>query len=100
MSKTVHNYNVYDNGELILESVTPNEIRDYIGENIQNVGVYANSGHKFRGRYTFDFSDIETVVKSESELAFEKEWNDAIRPFKRVIWVKEGGRKLVIGGKK
>lgn len=99
MSKTVHHYNVYDYGVLILENVTSQEIREALGDNIQCITNYVISGHKFRGRYTFDFVN-DSEIKTESELAFEKEWNDAVRPFKNIIWVKEGGRRLHIGGKK
>ena len=93
MGKTLYTYDVYDNGELILKSLTPNEIRKQIGENVLNVTVYANSGHKFRGRYTFKFS-TNREVKTEQELSFEKEWNDAVAPFKHIVWVKEGGKRL------
>lgn len=85
MSKTIYHYNVYDNGELILENVTPKEIREAIGENIQNVTVYASSGHKFKGRYTFESANDDTIVKTQSELAFEKEWAEAVDPLKMLF---------------
>ena len=92
-------YNVYDNGDLILENVSSYEIREHIGEKSLNIAVYANNGHKFKGRYTFEIID-EIDAKRQEEIEFINAWTEAVRPFKNVKWVKEGGRKLRIGGKK
>ena len=92
-------YNAYDNGEIILKNVTSQEIRDHIGEKALNIAGYANNGHKYKGRYTFEIVD-ETDAKRQEEIEFINAWTEAVRPFKNVIWVKSGGRKLKVGGKK
>jgi hypothetical protein len=94
-----YSYNLYDNGVLVLESANPKQIRDFTGINVKSPIGYAIRGHKINGRYTLELAD-ESYLESLSEEMFKKEWNDAIKPFKRVIWVKEGGRKLKVGGKK
>lgn len=87
MNKSV--YNVYDNGELVLESVFASEVREFLGSESLCVANYATFGTVFAGRYTISKAD-EDVARSE----FARAWNEAVAPFKRVQWVKRGGRKL------
>lgn len=94
-----YSYNVYDNGELILTNVTTAEIKEALGFAPPSIPQYVGTGHRFKGRYTFKWGKpVETV--DQTLLEFKKEWEEAIAPFKNVVWVKEGGRKLTIGGKK
>ena len=83
-------YNLYDNGELVLEEVLVKEIKAFLGVKDLNVSQYASLSVAFRGRYTIE--KIEERITLDEE--FIKEWNKAVEPFKRVIWVKSGGRKL------
>lgn len=93
----VNRYNVYDNGELILESVTRTDIIKAIGDAPVNITNYADRNVKFLNRYTFEV--VETVdQKLMTDADIIREWKAAVSLFKNVIWVKEGGRKLVIGG--
>lgn len=86
----INKYNVYDNGELILENATRKEIVETLGCTTINIPTYADKNVKFQKRYTFEVAGSEE--KEESD--FEREWNKTIRLFKNVVWVKEGGRKL------
>lgn len=86
----VNKYNVYDNGELILENATNGEILKYLGCTTINIPTYADKKVKYKKRYTFDVAGSE----EKEESAFEREWNKTVRLFRNVVWVKEGGRRL------
>ena len=92
-------YNVYDNGELFLENVRRKDILDKLGSVPGSITNYVERKHIFLGRYTFKYGECPRG-KSETLLYLEKEWEDAVKPFKKVIWVKSGGRKLKVRGKK
>lgn len=86
---------VYDGDKLILENATRKEIETFFGCNI-NFNMYDDGLKKFRGRYTI----IRKGTVEVGEDPFIKEWENAVAPFKKVEWCKEGGRKLRIGGRK
>ena len=91
-------YNIYDNGVMVIENVTSSEIIRYLkcskSINFQN---YADRNVKFRGRYTFEVNQCyNEVATTDMRDGFCEEWEAAVRAFKNVIWVKEGGRKLCI----
>lgn len=91
-------YNLYDNGEKVMEDVTGAEIIRFLGcsksINLQN---YADRNVKFRGRYTFEINQYyNEVATTDMRDGFSEEWEAAVRAFKNVIWVKEGGRKLCV----
>jgi len=82
-------YNLYEDGKLVLENVFAGDITDYIGTNTIHVANYATNGVLYKGRYL--------MVKVDEDLdrsKFAREWNEAVAPFRRVEWVKSGGRKL------
>lgn len=82
-------YNVYDNGKLVLENAYAEDVGELVGNEKLNIHYYVRNHFIYKGRYR--------IEKADSELArsvFAREWNEAIAPFKRVIWVKSGGRKL------
>jgi hypothetical protein len=65
------------------------EIKEFLGNDKINVANYAGHGNIYGGRYL--------IIKAESDLpctAFAREWEEAVAPFRRVQWVKSGGRKL------
>ena len=82
-------YNLYDNGELVLENVYAGDIKDYIGTDKISVANYVEHGFTYDGRYTMEKGDPDLAHPQ-----FVKEWNEAVAPFRRVQWVKSGGRKL------
>ena len=92
----VNRYDVYDNGELILEGATRTDIKKAIGDAPNNITNYADRDVKFKGRYTFDLVSEYDIDITDAD--FIKEWKAAVDLFKNVIWVKTGGRKLVVGG--
>ena len=82
-------YNLYDEGELVLENVYAGDIKEYIGNDKINVSHYVENGVTYGGRYTMEKGDPDLVCSQ-----FAKAWNEAVAPFRRVQWVKSGGRKL------
>lgn len=90
-------YNVYDKGKMIMENVTHREIAKKIGCSTISIPAYIEAGNKYAGRYTFELSGV--VEANNAETAFARKWNAAVAPFKRVIWVKSGGKQLRVGGK-
>ena len=90
----VNKYNVYDNGNLILENVTQRMIVNTLGCTTISIPKYAEERMKWQKRYSFERCGVETPETIET--AFAREWNAVVALFKNVIWVKKGGRKLCI----
>jgi len=82
-------YNLYEDGKLVLENVYPEDIQDFFGNEKLSVAHYALNGFVYRGHFTMTKGDPELVRNM-----FSKAWKEAVAPFKRVQWVKSGGRKL------
>ena len=78
-------YDVYDHGELIAQRKTAREIADMIGVATKSVWNLAEFGTLVAGRYFISFSDDGSDYIDR----FVSEWEEAVRPFKRVKWVKE-----------
>ena len=95
----INKYNVYDNGELIMTCVTHREIAKKIGCSKISIPAYIESGHKYDGRYTFELCENEEKMDTFQEVIFKEKWNAVVAPFKNVIWVKSGGKRLKVGGK-
>lgn len=84
-------YDLYNRGEMILTAVNANEVKAYLGNYNLNVSKYVLQGSLYKGEYL--------IVQTGTEVInFEVEWEKAVAPFRRVQWVKSGGRKLKIGG--
>lgn len=92
----VNKYNVYDNGELVLEEVTHRVVVNALGCPTINVAMYAIQGTKYKHRYLFELCGTEGT-RAAVDPKFEREWNAAVALFKNVIWVKKGGRRLRVG---
>lgn len=82
-------YNLYEDGNLVLENVFAGDIKEYLGDDKLCVSNYAENGIVYRGHYTLEKADADLARSM-----FAREWNEAVAPFKRVEWVKSGGRKL------
>ena len=82
-----------------MEDVTSTEIiRELKCSKSINIQNYAEGKVKFRGRYTFEINQrYDEIATTDMREGFCEEWEEAVKPFKRVIWVKTGGRKLCIG---
>lgn len=82
-------YNLYEDGELVLENVYAEDIREFLGNEKLNVPHYAMNG--------IIYGEHFAITKGDPDLArsiFAKAWDEAVAPFRRVQWVKSGGRKL------
>ena len=95
----VNKYNVYDNGKMIMENVTFRDIAKEIGCSTISIPAYIEAENKYAGRYTFELYESDQPEPAVKETAFAREWNAAVAPFRRVIWVKSGGRQLSVGGR-
>ena len=91
-------YNVYDGDTLILENVRRTDIADYLGVKLPNITSYIRTGDRVLRRYTITYADEDKIPMSYEESVAQR-WAEAVRPFKNVIWVEKGGRKLRVGGK-
>lgn len=91
----IFRYNVYDNGELILQNAKRKEVVAKIGLNTISFARYAKEGAAYKGRYTFDIYEDDEKMDTLQETAFCEKWKVAVAPFKNVVWVKSGGRKLI-----
>ena len=84
-------YNLYDNGSLALQGVTRRDIESYLGEKLPTgITQYVKDKNKYKGRYLITYHD------KVNEDPFVREWNEVVKPFRNVIWVKEGGKRLVV----
>lgn len=92
----VNKYNVYDKGELVMKDATFREVAKRIGCSTISIPNYIENGNKYAGRYTFELCEADP--QETKETAFTREWNAAVAPFQKVIWVKTGGKQLRIGG--
>lgn len=96
MAKKIR-YNLYDNGKLVLEDATHLDIARAIGCNSIKISNYIKSNSRYKKRYTFEYSDEREQQVTPQERLFIQRWEEVVKPFKNVIWVKEGGRKLRVG---
>lgn len=86
-------YNVYDDDSLIIENATSGEITKALDCQTICINTYAEEKMKYKGRYTFVIVETEERIPGED---FVKEWQEMVKLFKNVIWVKTGGRKLYL----
>lgn len=88
------NYRLYDfhTNECLLTDVDRHKVAEYTGMNINSVTQYAKSGRVYKEKYTV--KRIDTNTQKIKKTKFEKEWDETVSLFKRVKWVKSGGRKL------
>ncbi len=82
-------YNLYEDGNLVLENVFAGDIKEYLGNEKLNISHYTEDGLVYGGRYVIKKGDLELA-----RTKFAREWDEAVAPFRRVQWVKSGGRKL------
>ena len=90
----VNRYDVYDDGKLIMQNATRGEIVDRINCSTINIPNYIDRNNKYKDRYTFKYSETDPETKMDS--AFAREWEATVALFKNVIWVKTGGKKLMV----
>lgn len=94
----MNRYNVYDNRNLILENVTRVEMLKVVDCSKIKIQDYIDEGRTYKGRYTFEYGDAGEKYNAAQQVAFEERWKEVVAPFRNVIWVKQGGKRLRVGG--
>lgn len=89
-------YDVYEGEELILQCVTKDEINKALGTNKTSLTQYIDNEWKLLKRYTLYVVYDEQRIADRIPDTFRSEWEKAIKPFRRVIWCKDAGKKLFI----
>ena len=96
----VNYYNVYEDGTLVLECVTANEIALKLGYTKQYVQKCIMNDRQLGGTYSIKYVANNSMTEEEEKnyqyATFPAEWEAAVKPFKRVRWSKHSGKKLVI----
>ena len=83
-------YDVYDkDGSLIIEKMTSAEIGAALNESPISIARCSNSDKLLKGRYGVVKAGEIKAGNVETEKIILKEWDKAVAPFKKVIWVKE-----------
>ena len=77
-----HRYNVYDGDTPIGFGMYPSQIREMLKIPWLKPGKYAKYGYLAEGRYRITSDDIE------------ERWEEAVKPFRKVQWMKYGGFNL------
>ena len=97
-------YDVYDlSGNKIIEESSGTEIAKALGTTVHNVTRSALEDRCMLNRYKVvrvgsEENDKESIVKR----MLLEEWDKIIKPFKKVVWVKESGpgvKELSVRGK-
>ncbi len=84
--------------------VTASQIRTEIVRKGVNVSQYALTGKNYGDWKIEEHFDVDTREKEKVNGIYPftesmlMEWNKLYEKFRKVIWVKEGGKKLKIGG--
>ena len=98
MPKTKH-YNVYDGDKLVLAYAKSSEVKVFIGNPKFNLYTYVNEGCKAYGRYTIICAEDEKNGYAPfNPKDFAEKWEAVCKPFRNVIWVQSGGRKISLWG--
>lgn len=84
-------YDIYDGDTLYLKCVSRNEINRIFNVNRASLTQYIDNDWKLNGQYTVVENKEHGFVDVS---AFTQEWEEAIKPFKRVIWCKNEGKQL------
>ena len=97
-------YDLYEGDALFLQCVTVAEVNKILGLNLHSLTKYVENNWMLCGRYKvcivegLDDEVKEDVKKYDTYKGgnFAELWEAAIKPFRRVIWCKDEGRKLMI----
>lgn len=87
-------YNVYDNGKMVLEDATAKEVCKYLESDNLRVAWYASEEKVYKDRYAIEKHEPEEKVDTVEEIAFKVRWEETVKLFRNVIWVKQGGKRL------
>lgn len=96
MGRETEYYDLYEGKQLYLQCVTRTEINRMLNINRNSYSEYVYNGYLLEGRYTVRFAGQSESKANETMQDFEEKWEEAIRPFRRVIWCHDEGKKLRI----
>ena len=86
-------YDVYEGDTLFLQCVTREEVNKALNINKKSLTSYAHSEWKLKGKYRIYPTGEKGIKKIQG---FPEAWEEAIKPFRRVIWCKGEGKKLKV----
>lgn len=101
MSKTAR-FNILYQGRLYRKNLTAAEITKEFGCKSAMVYQAANAGYKLNKVfgvekiYPEDEKKLENINKASLPDNFNEEWRRCTEVFKNVIWVKSGGKRLML----
>lgn len=88
--------NIYDGKALFLERVTLKEAEELLTIPKETIRFAMLDGKRvMKKRFTAKKVGYRTIKKEKSDKEMVLlEWDEIVKPFRNVKWVKEGGRKL------
>jgi len=95
-----HLYNIYDREDrLIGKNKTSAQIAQLFGSDQKYVTTCVLRGQRIRGKYRLEIVE-EDKIGGEVKPLLES-WDDVVKPFRNVIWVKQPGVGVKeLGGKR
>lgn len=90
-------YDVTDcEDNLVLESVTPDEIRKFVNMPNMKISDYLVGRSKLRDKYIIHETGRYVTLDGREYGAFGREWEKMRQMFKNVEWVTSGGKRLLL----
>lgn len=88
MAENAYLYDLYCEGRLIGRSKVALQIADLMGISTEQVAAFAKTGKPIHGRYKVIQQNKKVDVQRVIAL---QDWDNMVKPFRRVEWVKEPG---------
>ena len=86
-------YDVYEGDTLFLQCVTREEINKALNMNKNSLTQYVENNWKLKGIYRIYPTGEKGIKRIQG---FPEAWEAAIKPFRRVIWSRTEGKKLMV----
>lgn len=102
-------YNLYEGEKSVLENATYADVLEFTGLKSLKISHYIEKNclicERYRpekvGEWDKAFAKEKRVQKEQKKYIFTadtyREWKNICSKFQKVIWVKQGGKKLMIG---
>ena len=97
MAKNNKHYNLFEGEKLVLEDVDAKTIKEFTKRPTLKFSDYDGTGIKINGVYTLVRSD-NCPTEVYGLPSFAEKWESVCKPFRNVIWVQSGGRKISLWG--
>lgn len=88
-----YRYMAYKNGKLFAWANNQKVLAKMIGASQAMISDAVLNKKKIYEEYTIIKKEVENYKRIPE---IYKEWDEVVKPFKNVEWVKEGGRKLAV----